>query len=168
MGQCQVMVEEYFSKPKSSFKILLNFFKTPTARCKAWQSTRMFGCLLPPFCSSVSSSFPVVVKAQSISIVDSDNMKLLSVLATHLIPSLVEAVCNDGCSIQVEYCKIPRHMVPRFGEHLIPSYSNIPKCMLRALNSLQPALHKRSVQMGKKFISFEDTYTALLDFVSDI
>ncbi|KAH9279641.1 hypothetical protein ECG_07695 [Echinococcus granulosus] len=39
--------------------------------------------------------------------------------------------------------------------------------MLRALNSSQLALHKRTAQMVTNFISFEDTYTALLDFVSD-
>nr|CDS22432.1 hypothetical protein EgrG_000363700 [Echinococcus granulosus] len=154
MGQCQVVVEEYFSNPNSSFKILLNSFKTPTARCKAWQSTRMFGCLLPPFHFSVSASFPAVVESQSISIVDRaiagmyrsgnercnsvsvlilshsnalscvsleslvnvtppDNVKLLSVLATHSIPSLVEAICDDGCFIQVECCRILVHRVPR-------------------------------------------------------
>ncbi|KAH9279556.1 Cullin-associated Nedd8-dissociated protein 1 [Echinococcus granulosus] len=147
--------------------------------------------------NAVSALFPVVVEAQSISIVEGviagmyrsgnercnsvsvlalkslvnatppDNVKLLSVLATHSIPSLVEAVCNDSCSIQVECCEILGHMVSRFGEHLIPSYPNIQKCMLRALNSSQPALRKRAVQMVTNFISFEDTYAALLNFVSD-
>ncbi|CDS36533.1 hypothetical protein EmuJ_000363700 [Echinococcus multilocularis] len=113
MGLYGIVVEEYFSNRKSLYKRFLNVFTTPAARCKARQSTRVLGCLLPPFPFSVLASFPVVVELQSNSIVDSDNMKLLSVLATHLIPSLVEAVCNSGCSIHVECYRIIGHMVSR-------------------------------------------------------
>ncbi|VDM16832.1 unnamed protein product [Hydatigera taeniaeformis] len=95
-----------------------------------------------------------------------DNIKLICILATRSIPTLIESV-RSGNSIQVECCEILGDMVSRFGENLLPFHPNIVKCMFQALNSSQPSLRKRAVQMVTNFLSFEDTYATLLAFVKD-
>ncbi|VDK35860.1 unnamed protein product [Taenia asiatica] len=96
-----------------------------------------------------------------------DNVKLISVLASHSIPPLIESVNKDDSPIQVECCEILGDMVSRFKENLLPFHPGIVKCMFRALNSSQSSLRKRAVQMVTNFLSFEDTYASLLAFVKD-
>ncbi|KAL5964650.1 Cullin-associated NEDD8-dissociated protein 1 [Taenia solium] len=142
--------------------------------------------------NAVSALFPVVVEAQRAQIVEvvvtgmyctdneryktlkslvtatpPDNVKLISVLATHSVPPLIESVSKDDSPIQVECCEILGDMVSRFKEHLLPFHPGIVRCMFRALNSSQSSLRKRAVQMVTNFLSFEDTYASLLAFVKD-